>query len=98
VAKIFYCGGLSGRLGTLRSVTPLSDLSGLLSMETSNYVGQSFPQLRQDSSPCIVIQIAPDEEEEHWRPGFYCVEKSPIQFEATLRTLSMIASNARMAR
>jgi hypothetical protein len=87
MAKIFYCGGSSGQLGMLRAVMPLSDLYGVLSKEASNYVGQSFPELKQDSSPCIVIEIVPDEEEAHWRPGFYRVEKSPLQFEGALRSV-----------
>lgn len=74
-------------MGTLRAVMPLSDLSGVLSEEALNYVGQSFPELKQDSSPCIVIEIVPDEEEADWLPGFYCVEKSPLQFEGALRTV-----------
>jgi hypothetical protein len=31
MAKIFYCGGSSGRLGMLRAVIPVADLSGVLS-------------------------------------------------------------------
>ena len=87
MAKIFYCGGSSSRLGILRAIMPLSDLSGVLSEEASNYVGQSFPELKHDSTPCTVIEIMPDEEEAERKPGFYCVEKSPLQFEDALRTV-----------
>ena|SRR5436190_21028174 len=87
MTKIFYCGGSSGRLGTLRAVIPLSDLCGVLCREISTYVGQSFPEPKQSTSGCTVIEIAPDEVEANWRPGFYLLEKSPIQFEPILRTV-----------
>ena len=86
MAKIFYCGS-SNRLGTLRAVIQLSDLSGVLSGQTSNYVGQSFPEPKQTTSGYIVIEIVPDEKEANWRPGFYLVENSPIQFEINLRAV-----------
>lgn len=86
MAKIFYCGS-SNRLGTLRAIIQLSDLCGVLSREISNYVGQSFPEPKQTTSGYIVIEIMPDEKEANWRPGFYLVENSPIQFEVTLRTV-----------
>lgn len=86
VAKIFYCGS-SNRLGTLRAVVQFSDLSGVLSQEISNYVGQAFPEPKQTTSSYVVIEIMPDEKEANWRPGFYLVENSPIQFEITLRAV-----------
>jgi hypothetical protein len=86
MAKIFYCGGSCGRLGTLRAVIQLSDLSGVLSKGASNYVGQSFPEANQDGSARVVIEIGLDEEEATRRSGFYVVQKSPIQIETILRT------------
>ncbi len=71
----------------LRAVMPRADRSAVLSEEALNYVGQSFPELKQDCSRCTVIEIMPDEEKAHWRPGFYCVEKSPPQFAEALRTV-----------
>jgi len=77
----------------LRAVMPLSDLSAVLSEEALNYVGQSFPELKQDCSPCTVIEIMPDKEKVHWGPGFYCVEKSPLQFAEALRTVRSEANS-----
>jgi hypothetical protein len=46
MAKIFYCGGSSGRLGMLRAVIPVVDLSGVLSSESPKVRGQILPQRR----------------------------------------------------
>lgn len=94
MAKIFYCHGSTNRLGMLRAVMPLSDLSNVLSDETLNYMGLSFPDLKQDSPPCTVIEILPGEEEGSWRPGFYLTEKGPLDFEDSLRTLHKAASGS----
>jgi hypothetical protein len=94
MVKIFYCYGSSNQLGMLRAVTPLSDLSEVLSEEILNYMGLSFPDLKQDSAPCTVIQIMPDEEVGSWRAGFYLIDKGPLDFEHSLRTFSKAVSGS----
>jgi len=93
-AKIFYCGGSSSRLGTLRAVIPLSDLPTILCEVTPNYVGPSFPELEMDSAPCTVIEILPNEEEPDRKAGFYLIEKGPLDFEGSLRTFRKAASGS----
>src|SRR5690348_5084619 len=61
MAKIFYCGGSSGRLGILRAVIPVSDLSGVLSPDIPKYVGKSFPKMKLTGPSRTVIEVAPDE-------------------------------------
>jgi hypothetical protein len=85
MAKIFYCGGLSGRLGTLRAVIPVGDLSGVLSQESPKYVGKSFPKMKQTCPSCTVIEVVADEKHGQWRVGFYRAAKGPIEFEDHLR-------------
>jgi hypothetical protein len=94
MAKIFYYDGSSNRLGMLRAVMPLSNLSDVLSEESLNYMGSSFPDLKQDSGPCTVMEIMSDEEEVSWRAGFYRIEKGPLEFEDSLRTLSKAAGGS----
>jgi hypothetical protein len=86
VAKIFYCRGLSGRLGILRAVIPISDLSSVLSKENVKYVGKSFPKMKQTGHPCIVIEVVVGEKR-HWRVGFYRALNPPSEFEDHLRAL-----------
>jgi hypothetical protein len=93
MAKIFYCGGSSGRLGVLRAVMPFSELTPLLSKETLDYVGQSFPELNHDHSARTVIEIGRGEEDARWKVGFYLSEKAPPQFEESLRAFFTAASN-----
>jgi hypothetical protein len=94
MAKVFYCGGSSGRLGVLRAVIPLSDLKPLLSEENPNCVGQSFPAANQDSSAHIVLEIVFDEEDGNWKAGFYLIEKGPLHFEDSLRLFCKAASRS----
>lgn len=94
MAKIFYCDGSSNRLGMLRAVTPLSDLSDVLSEESLNYLGSSFPDLKQDSGPCTVLEIMSGEEEGSWSAGFYVVQKGPLEFEDSLRSIRKAASGS----
>jgi hypothetical protein len=82
VAKIFYCGGSFGRLGVLRAVMPFSEREPLMFDEFLGYVGQFFPEGQEKLSAQIVIEIAPDEEDESWKAGFYLIEKGPLHFEA----------------
>jgi len=86
VAKIFYCGGSSGRLGVLRAVMPISDLRPLMSCEARDYVGQSFPELNHNTLAHTVIEIVQEEEDASWKAGFYLFEKTPLHFEDCLRT------------
>jgi len=88
MAKIFYCGGSSGRMGTLRAVIPLVDLFTALREELPTYAGPSFPELGEDSAPCIVIELMATEEEPEWRPGFYLLKKEPVHFEDGLLEFS----------
>ena len=86
MAKIFYCGGSSGRLGMLRAVIPVADLSGVLSQENPKYVGKSFPKIKQTGPSCTVIEVVPDEKDGQWRVGFYRAAKGPLEFEDHLRS------------
>jgi hypothetical protein len=86
MAKIFYCGGSSGRLGMLRAVIPVADLSGVLSQESPKYVGKSFPKIKQTGPSCTVIEVGPHEKHGQWRVGFYRAAKGPLEFEDHLRT------------
>ena len=76
----------------LRAIMSISELSGILSEESLNFVGQSFPELKQDSSPCTVIEIIADEKEGNWRAGFYLIAKEPLHFEDSLRMFRKAAS------
>lgn len=80
MAKIFYCGGLSGRLGTLRAVVPVDVLHTVLPKDGSKYVGESFPKVKE---PDTIIQVGPDEQG-LWKPGFYRARKGPLEFEPHL--------------
>src|SRR5215472_5662160 len=86
MAKIFYCGGSSGPLAMLRAVIPVADLSSILSEERPRYVGKSFPRMKQADSSCTVIEVVPDEEQEHWKAGFYQAAKGPLEFEGHLQS------------
>ena len=84
MAKIFYCGGLLGRLGMLRAVIPVDDLCGVLVTSNSKYVGRAFPFMRRAGPECIVIEVVPGEEHNGWRTGFYLVSQAPVDFESQL--------------
>ena len=84
MAKIFYCGGLSGRLGMLRAVIPIAELSSVLSKEKPKYVGKAFPKMRQTDPQSTVIEI-PRGEQGQWKAGFYSVARGPFEFEDHLR-------------
>ena len=83
MAKIFYCGGLSGRLGMLRAVIAVADLSGVLSQEHPKYVGKSFLKIKQTGPSCTVIEVVPNEKHEQGRVGSYRAAKGPLN----LRTI-----------
>jgi len=83
VAKVFYCDGLSGRLGVLRAVIPVAELQFILSRDKSKYVGKSFPKMKEDGT---VIEIASDEQGT-WKRGFYRAAKTPLEFEEHLQGL-----------
>jgi hypothetical protein len=85
MAKIFYCGGSSGRLGMLRAVIPVADLSGVLSQENPRYVGKSFPKMKLTGRSSTVIEVEPEEMHGQWRVGFYRAAKQPLKFEDHLR-------------
>ena len=89
MAKIFYCGGSSGPLGMLRAVIPVADLSSVLSRESPKYVGKSFPKMKQGDSSYTVIEVVPNEEQEHWKAGFYRAAKGPLEFESHLQSLQI---------
>lgn len=84
MAKIYYCGGLSGPLGMLRAVIPAAELSGVLSKEKPKYLGKSFPQLSQTDPVSTVIEIVKDERG-RWKAGFYRATNGPLEFEDHLR-------------
>jgi hypothetical protein len=88
VAKIFYCGGSSGRLGVLRAVMPISDLGPLVSAETRDYVGGSFPKLNDNTSARTVMEIVEEEQDASWKSGFYLIDKAPPHFEESLQAFS----------
>lgn len=81
-------------MGTLRAVIPLGNLAALLCEEMPIYIGPSFPERESDSPSCTVMEILPDEEEGSWRAGFYVIEKEPIDFEDSLRTLRKVAGGS----
>lgn len=81
-------------MGTLRAVIPLDDLAALLCEENPIYTGPSFPERENDSPSCTVIEIRPREKEGTWTPGFYLIEKGPIDFEGSLRTLRKAAGGS----
>jgi hypothetical protein len=81
------------RLGTLRAVISLCDLSTILCEETPHYAGESFPKQETDSAPCTVLEVLPDEEEPDRRAGFYLLDKQPSQFEDGLRTFCKVAGS-----
>jgi hypothetical protein len=85
MARIFYCGGSSGRLGILRAVVPLPELEALLRAEELTYLGQLFPDLAEESSALALAEIFADEETESWAAGFYRFGKNPLQFEEIFR-------------
>lgn len=81
MAKIFYCGGLTGRLRMLRAVVPVDDLHNVLSKDSSKYIGKTFPKVKEAGT---VIEVAPDERG-LWKAGFYRAAKGPLEFEEYLR-------------
>lgn len=83
MAKIFYCGGLAGRLGTLRAIIPVGDLDSVLSNDGAKYVGKAFPEMREAGT---VIEVAPSERG-LWKAGFYRAAERPPDFENHLRDL-----------
>jgi hypothetical protein len=87
MAKIFYCGGLAGRLGVLRAVIPVAELSSVLSTEIPKYVGKSFPKMKLAGPQCTVIEVGSGEQYGRWRAGFYRASKGPIEFEGKLQSL-----------
>jgi len=93
MAKIFYCGGLLGRLGMLRAVIPVENLAGILSTNNFSYAGRSFPGGKRAGPECTVIEVLPDEERAGWRIGFYVVSKVPIDFESNLVGWASLPSN-----
>jgi hypothetical protein len=67
MAKIFYCGGLAGRLGMLRAVIPVDELSSVLSTEIPKYVGKSFPKMKLAGLQCTLIEVGSGEQCGRWR-------------------------------
>lgn len=84
MAKIFYCGGSSGRLGILRAVIPVAELSSVLSKEKPKYLGKSFPKMSQIDPVSTVIEVVRDEQGQ-WKTGFYRAAEGPHEFEDHLR-------------
>ena len=78
----------------LRAVIPLGDLAALLCEEIPIYAGPSFPERENDSPSCTVIEILPREQEGIWRTGFYLIEKGPLDFEVSLKTLRKAAGGS----
>jgi hypothetical protein len=81
----FLLWRLVGRLGILRAVIPVADLSGVLSQENPKYVGKSFPKIKQTGPSCTVIEVVPEEMHGQWRVGFYRAAKGALEFEDRLR-------------
>ena len=78
----------------LRAVIPLGDVAALLEQEIPIYVGPLFPERENDARSCTVIEIVPREKKGSWRAGFYLIEKTPIAFEDSLRTLRKAAGGS----
>ncbi len=71
----------------LRAVIPLADLADVFSEESPEYLGESFPEMKEASPPCTLIEVVPDEEQRRWRAGFYRAVKGPLDFEEHLQGL-----------
>lgn len=84
MARIFYYGGMAGRVGTLRAVVPVVDLSGVLSETKSRFIGRSSPRMKREDTECTVIEVLPDEEHGRWKAGFYLIAQLPLEFEDQL--------------
>lgn len=67
----------------LRAVVPLDDLHGVLSKDSSKYMGKIFPKMKEAGT---VIEVSADERG-LWKTGFYHATKGPQEFEEHLRTL-----------
>ena len=85
MAKIFYCGAKSDRLGMLRAIISAGDLFNVFSDELPKYVGKSFPNMEQADAPCTLIEVLPEEGQGNWQAGFYRAAKGPLEFENHLR-------------
>jgi hypothetical protein len=85
MAKIFYCGGLSGRLAMLRAVISAAALSSVLSKE-AKCLGKSFPKMKQTDPQSTVIEVLRDEQGQS-EAGFYRASKGPLQFEGHLQAI-----------
>ena len=81
MAKVFYCGGLSGQLGMLRAIVPVDHLHNVLSKDGLKYLGKRFPRMKEAGT---VIEVAADERG-LWKSGFYRAAKGPLEFEDHLR-------------
>ncbi len=84
MARIFYCGGTFGGMGTLRAIVSPSDLAEVLE-RGAEFVGCSFPDLRQETA-CTVIEILLGEQDANRRAGFYLLRSAPVDFEGRLRS------------
>ena len=67
----------------LRAVVSVDDLHSVLSRDSSEYVGKTFPKMKEAGT---VIEVAPDERG-LWKAGFYCATKGPLEFEEHLRAI-----------
>ena len=87
MAKIYYVGGSASSSGMLRCIVPRKQLPGLMRTQQFVYIGADFPFDCRGGPPATILELAPDERPDSWRPGFYRAERPPLQFEETLRDL-----------
>ena len=78
----------------MRAVIPVADLSGIFPEESLKYVGKSFPKMKRADSSCTVIEVVPEEEQEHWKAGFYRAANGPLEFEGHLQSLQIPAGRS----
>jgi hypothetical protein len=82
------------RMVTLRAVLPLVEFVHILSEDSPTYVGHSFPEMKENTLACALIEVKADEASEQWQAGFYRVEKRPLDFEVSLRALGEAPSGS----
>jgi hypothetical protein len=85
--KIFYVGGSGGSMGVLRAVLCEARFADIASTQQFAYTGPEFPKQLIGESASTIIEVSSEEGPDACKPGFYRVEKPPLQFEETLKTL-----------
>ncbi|GAC1626651.1 MAG: hypothetical protein PVS2B2_20100 [Candidatus Acidiferrum sp.] len=85
--KIFYVGGSGSSMGVLRAVLLDARFADIASTQEFSYSGPEFPKQLTGGSANTIIEVLSEDGPGACKPGFYRVEKTPQQFEETLKTL-----------